>query len=173
MQWVIPRDHSSKKEMKVFATSEPVIKSKQFCKAHSWPVNLEMSCWGKELRLDSESRQPAPGVPRARALGSREASPRSSVCRAHHSGREAPGLSGFPHPCLAHESRDFKTTGGVVPLIFDPWVSCSLLPFPYIFLCCHFKPQKVVYRFPQKHNPISLSASYVVRPVSGSFSRSF
>lgn len=141
-------------------------------------LHLPKGCCLPENYSQRASREeakaaPAPGVPRARALGSREASPRSSVCRAHHSGREAPGLSGFPHPCLAHESRDFKTTGGVVPLIFDPWVSCSLLPFPYIFLCCHFKPQKVVYRFPQKHNPISLSASYVVRPVSGSFSRSF
>ena len=93
---------------------------------------------------------PAPGVPRARALGSREASPHSSARCAHRSGRGAPGLSGFPHPHLAHQSRDFRTTVGVVAFIFDPWISCCLLPFPYIFFCSHFKPKKMVSKFPQE-----------------------
>lgn len=116
-------------------------------------------------RLPLEFPEPVPWDP------GRQVPPRLSVVLTTLAEERLACQDSHPLPCPRIQR--LQNHRGVAPLIFDLWVSCSLLPFPYIFLCCHFKPQKVVYRFPQKHNPMSLSAGYVVRPVSGSFSRSF
>lgn len=55
-----------------------------------------------------------PGVPRARAPGIPGGKSPSPVCRAHHSGRGAPGLPGFPPPALPTNPETSKNHRGLL-----------------------------------------------------------
>ena len=116
---------------------------------------------------------PAPGVPRAHALGSREASPHSSARCAHRSGRGAPGLSGFPHPTLPTNPEISKPQWGLFLLFLTLGFLAACFHFPIYSSALILNLRKRCPSFPRKHKAMSLSASYVARPVSGTFSGSF